>query len=277
MSEWSIGVCGWSIDRFNIAQSLQYAGETLLVKDVQIGFFSEEVLQSADPAAIKKQADDLNITIHAPFLAFENEDYSSISSIAETGGYANDELYNKRKAHTVLAAEKAHAMGCHSIAVHSGTVPDDSSHPRFDTLLTRVGEIADELAKHNINFLLETGRESAQTLFDFIVALDRKNVFVNFDPGNFVVFGTDDPPRAITKLKDLTKIVHMKDALASDNPGETFGSKSALSYGDANIPRVVNKMKLSDYRGPVLVEADTKMFGMETLQTSIDYLKSMLD
>jgi sugar phosphate isomerase/epimerase len=276
MSPLELGVCGWSIDRNDMVKGIQYAAKELNLSLVQIGFFTERAVKEAVPETILRAAQDAGVGVVSPFLAFEHEDYSTIQRIAETGGYGLDEQYDRRLALTGDVARIATALGCDSVSVHAGTIPVDPAQAMYGRLLGRVREVGDMLAGYRLALLIETGREPAGVLARFIEELDRTNVGVSFDPGNFVIYGSDDPAKSVAKLRRFIRNVHMKDARASAQPGVTYGGPASLGAGDAHIPSVLSRLRTAGYAGPVMLEANTRALGMETLERGIEYLRSML-
>lgn len=299
MAPFEIGVCSWSIDRADVLRSLEVAGMQLGLRAVQIGFFSEQAVRCADADAIRRTAAKAGVTLVGAFVGFEREDYASIERIAATGGFAFDDEYGLRLAVTRdvaklmglcalrqpagprgLTPDKATTRQGQApaarLAIHVGTVPTDIDSPLYAKLVSRTGEVADILAEHNVRLLLETGRESAETLDRFIDSVERKNVGVNFDPANFVVYGTDGPVGAVSKLKDRIENVHMKDALRSDLPGRKYGRPAALGSGDAGIPRVLSKLRETGYRGPLLIECGAGHTGPDAVRDAAEHLRSMI-
>ena len=276
MKATKIGVCTWSISRHDVVSGIEYAASKLALRIAQVGFFTERSVRTADPTAIARAARLADVEIISPFVAFDREDYASIGRIAVTGGYGFDEEYALRLELTREAAQLAAALQCESISVHAGTVPDDPAEAMHGKLVERVREVADLLHEHDLRLLIETGREPARVLARFIDAVERDNVGVNFDPGNFVIYGTDDPAQAVRTLKDRIHNVHMKDAAASPNPGVSYGGPAALGAGDARIPRVLENLRATGYAGPLIIETDTRRLGMEALQNAVGYLRSTL-
>jgi L-ribulose-5-phosphate 3-epimerase len=271
-----IGVCTWSIARHDVVRGIEYAASKLTLRVAQVGFFTEQSVRTADPIVIARASRRLGVEIISPFVAFEREDYASIERIAATGGYGFDEEYALRLELTRQAARLASALECASISAHAGTVPEDPAEAMYGKLVERVREVADLLREHDLRLLIETGREPARVLARFIDAVGRDNVGVNFDPGNFVIYGTDDPAQAVFPLKDRIDNVHMKDAAASADPGVSYGGPAALGAGDARIPRVLKDLRAAGYSGPLIIEADTRRLGMEALQNAVDYLRATL-
>jgi sugar phosphate isomerase/epimerase len=109
----------------------------------------------------------------------------------------------------------------------------------------------------------------------FISHVSAPNVGVNFDPANLTIYGTDDPVRAVSQLRGLIDIVHLKDAFSSARPGADFGRSAPFGTGQVQIARVVSKLRATGYGGPLLLEvkgADP----VSEIRAAIDYLRSML-
>jgi len=271
-----IGVCSWSIDRRYLMRSLATAADPLALRVVQIGFFTDEAVRDADATEILRAAAAAGMTLCGSFVGFEKEDYSSIAAIAATGGFAPDDAWPDRLQIARRVGELTAEMGVYTLAVHAGSVPDDASSPDFAKLVDRVGEVAEAASECGVRLLLETGQESARTLLRFLEAVDRPTVGVNFDPGNFVIYGTDEPAAAVSALKGCIELVHVKDAVRSSRPGVEYGRPAPLGTGDAAIPRVINKLRANRYAGPLLLECrpeDTDLHGM---RAAADYLRSLV-
>lgn len=273
MNPFEIGVCSWVIDRHDVMRSLGVAAE-LGFRAVQIGFFTRKSLEEADAEIIVEFARRSGLTIVGTFLAFEGEDYSSIERIAATGGFGWDEAYDERRAQTVQALHLTRKLAAPSLAVHAGTLPEGDS-PHDQRLIERVREAADVAQADGLRLLLETGRESADRLSQFLGVVDRANIAVNFDPANFVVYGSDEPVRAVVRLKGLIDLVHLKDAKRSFSPGREFGAPAPFGSGDAEVARIVSKLRTTGYRGPLLLECDTRTGGLDLLRGAAEYLRSM--
>ena len=275
-AEFPIGVCGWCLDRHDARRSIEVAGRDLGLRFTQVGFFTEQAVRSADAAAIVEAARTADVTLVGAFVAFEGEDYASIARIAATGGFMPDDSYPSRLAITRAVADLAAVLRCPSLSVHAGTVPPDVTSPAYTKLLDRVRKVAEYAAERGLRLLLETGREPADVLLRFIDAVDRINVGVNFDPGNFIIYGTDDPVAAVTNLKGWIELVHLKDAIRSTRPGVDYGRSASLGAGDVQIARVVSKLRAIGYRGPLLIECDTSKTGLDAIRNAIDYLRTLV-
>lgn len=272
-----IGVCSWSLDRNDILRAIEIASHELHVSVMQLGFFSRESLRGANADQICRLSKSTNLQIPGIFIGYENEDYSSIETITTTGGLLPDEFYDQRLAMMCDAASLAVNVHASTISIHVGTIPHDASSPDFIKLVDRCSEVAQALADRGLQLLLETGRESIDTLQQFIQAVGRDHIAVNFDPCNLIIYGVDDPVKAVSRLKGCVEMVHLKDAKRSDNPGVDYGQAAAMGTGDVQIPRVLSKLRTIGYTGPLLIENNIRDGGLQPIKDGINYIRSMLE
>jgi len=276
MNKLPIGICSWSIDRRDGVSAVQTAG-ALGLTQVHLGYFSLEDANRADPAEIAAAARDAGVTIVSTFAGFTDEDYSSIHALAESGGLLPDDRYAERASMIERVASISSALDVSSVAIHVGTVPEDSGAPEWSKLRERTAEVAASLARYGLTLLLETGRESAAVLDAFIEAVDQPNIAVNFDPANFIVFGTDEPARAVTRLRRRIANVHVKDAFRSDEPGVALGRRAAIGAGDVQVPRVLSRLRAVGYGGPLVIELGGGENAHRDITDAASYLRSMLE
>ena len=81
----------------------------------------------------------LPLVYSAGMIAFSGEDYTTLATIRETGGYVPEGLFNRRLAQTVAAARVAQELGLGLLTVHAGFIPEKSERPRFDVMVTGCG------------------------------------------------------------------------------------------------------------------------------------------
>lgn len=276
MQPLEIGFCSWSIDRNDVIAAIGVAGKELDLRAVQIGFFGQKPVRRADVEGIRAAASEADIEISGTFVGFDGENYSSIASIRRTGGFAPEGQFEGRLELTRKTAVLASSLGLDKLAVHLGAVPDDPSEPHYGVLLERARRAADVVASYGITLLAETGQEPAETLRRFLNELDRENVAANFDSGNFITYGTGDPVEAVTILGDCIQHVHIKDSVASGNPGVDWGREASLGTGDARIPRVISRLRTRGYDGPLTIERKYRGDDRRPAREDINYLRSML-
>ncbi len=249
-----LGICTWSIDRNNRIAAIRRTRTDFNLDRVHLGIFDEPALDTVDTAAIQRTADEHGLVIEATFIGFTDLDRTSVESVGRTGGLIPDEFAERRLDTLARGAQLTQSLGVEMMAAHLGRIPADPNDPLRRKLLTRVAQAAETAAKHGVTILAETGQESASTLAAFLDDLGSPDIAVNFDPANFVLLGTDDPLQAAEILAPRTRLVHLKDALPSNRPGQSFGRTAILGTGVVDFPAMIQRFATANYSGPWIVE-----------------------
>lgn len=273
MQPLQIGVCSWSLKLPDLAQTLDTIRNKLGLGLVQVGFWTEEFKDHDRVIGLIRKS---GLEVSATCIGFETEDYSTIQKIAETGGFRPDAYWEQRFARTVAYADFTKALGVKLLAAHIGFVPHDPKDPVHRVMVERIQRICDELGQRGLTLVMETGQEKASDLLAFIGAVGRPNIGVNFDPANMVLYGAGEPVDAVTLLKDKIIHVHMKDANWSKSPGTEWGEEVVLGSGEADIPRVVSKLRSQGYRGPLVIEREAGDNRLGDIQEGKAFLEDML-
>ncbi len=128
--------------------------------------------------------------------------------------------------------------------------------PVYGKVLDRIGKVADLLGSYGIDVALETGQEAAPTLKNFMKALARENVGINFDPANMILYGSGDPIAALELLLPHVRSVHLKDANASSKPGVEWGDEIPLGKGQVDWARFFKILKDANFAGELNIERE---------------------
>jgi L-ribulose-5-phosphate 3-epimerase len=197
------------------------------------------------------------IAVTSAVCAYSGEDYSNLDAIHQTVGFTNKELRTDRIARTQEVSRFAAALGLHALSCHIGFIPSDRNDALYQELrdLTRV--LCDACGESGQDFVLETGQESAEVLLRFIADVDRKNLKVNFDPANMIMYGFTDPVGALETLSSHVLSVHCKDA----NPPAvgaigSLGEECALGDGEVDFPAFLTQLKKMNYQGLLSIERE---------------------
>jgi len=83
----------------------------------------------------------------------------------------------------------------------------------------------------------------------------RPNVGVNFDPGNFLLYGTDDPLPALRLLQPWVRGFHCKDGMRPVQAG-LLGREPPLGQGDVPLAEVLTELLRANYSGPLVIERE---------------------
>ena len=266
-----IGVCSWSLAPKS-TQELIDAVETLGLAHIQLGLLP---LAMADD---KRRHQELGLirnsglTITAGMIGFPGEDYSTIAMIRKTGGYVSEQEFPARKTLTQQAVNVAAELGLKKVSAHIGFVPP-SSDPNYAGMLQRICEVANLLGGKEMDLLMETGQESAPELLQFLNDLRCKNVKVNFDPANMILYGAGDPIEAIGILGRHIDQVHVKDATASDAPGAKWGTEVPFGMGQVPPKAFLRALEDARFTGPLIIEREAGATRMADIAFAIETLK----
>jgi sugar phosphate isomerase/epimerase len=263
-----IGVCSWSLQTQDAAELVTKIKE-LGLSHVQLAMGDEDEARVRDTVEQLRAA---GITVTAGMVGFPGEDYASIAIIRKTGGYMPDEQWPARREASVRVARVAQEFGIGKVSTHIGFVPP-SSDAKYKTMVDRVGEIADAFQAAGVELLMETGQEHAPELLQFLNDLARKNVKVNFDPANMILYGAGDPIEAIQTLGRHIGHVHIKDATLSDKPAVNWGAE--VPFGTGQVPHAAFVMALEavGYNGPLVIEREAGTQRMADVRTAVETLR----
>lgn len=276
MKPLDIGVCSWSLALPDLSKALACIQSDLDIRVVQVGFFGEQIPAASQHDEVVRTVKESGLEASAVCVGFVGEDYSTIQRIAATGGFVPDEQFTERSEQTIRTADLTAKLGLKMLATHVGFVPHNRRDSRYQLMVDRLRIITDALGERNVTLIMETGQEPAETLVQFIDDVGRPNVRVNFDPANMILYGAGDPVEAVDILRERIVHVHMKDAVASAEPGKTWGREVPLGDGDADIPRVVSRLRAIGYQGPLVIEREGGTNRLGDIADAAELLRSLL-
>ena len=222
----------------------------------QIGVAGDTTLAGA--AAMWKDATAAeDFPVITAFCAYNGESYADIPTVQRTVGFIPRQTREEREQRTYEVSDFAREAGIPSIATHIGFVPEDDTDPDYMAVRGMVRRICDHAAKNHQTFALETGQEPADTLLRFLIDVNRRNLGINFDPANMILYGTGDPVDALGTLAQHLLSVHCKDGdwPPKGVPG-ALGEEKALGQGAVGIPRFIQKLKSIGFKGPLNIERE---------------------
>ena len=254
MRQWPIGVFT-SIDA-GLGVHLEVAKE-LGIPTVQIHAPHAGTRSAAAAEKFLKRCSDAGITITCVFCGFEGESYADIPTTARTVGLVPEATRAARLQEAKEIADFTRLLGCDVVGMHIGFVPDKSS-ASYAGLLASTRDLLDHLARNGQSLHLETGQETADHLLEFIHAVQRPNLFINFDPANMILYGTGDPIEALRKVGKYVRSIHCKDGqwAAEGQRGKSWGSEVPLGEGDVGMETYLRTLKDLGYTGPLTIERE---------------------
>jgi sugar phosphate isomerase/epimerase len=253
LSDMEIGVMFWAgSDPYETIRDLKSWG----VRCGQMGVPGDMPLQGAAARWQQALADE-NFTVVTVFAAYIGESYADIPTVQRTVGFVPQATRAEREVRTFAVGDFAAELGVPGIATHIGFVPEDPASEDYVAVLEMVRRVCDHAAGHGQTFALETGQESAPALLEFLLAADRANLGINFDPANMILYGTGDPIAALDTLAQHVLTVHCKDG---DWPPRAIqgalGTEQPLGQGSVGMERFIAKLKEIGYKGPLTIERE---------------------
>lgn len=234
-----IGVCSWSLHPESAADligRLQATGLDccqLHLDPLRTGAWKAE-------HAIEELF-DAGIEVRSGMMSTKGEDYSTLETIARTGGVRPDHHWKENLLAAKGNAKVAKQIGVDLVTFHAGFLPHDQGTERTK-LVNRLREIADVFGHEGVRIGLETGQESAVTLLGVLAEVGRPNVGVNFDPANMILYGMGEPVAALRSLASRVFQVHVKDALPATTPG-AWGTEVPVGSGAVDWKRFFDVLR----------------------------------
>lgn len=251
--EFRLAVCSWSLHPQS-PESLCDLLEQIGIRRVQLAL-SPILRQPEIWAESFDVLRERGIEIVSGMMQPVGEDYSTLESIARTGGLRPDEKWTENREHAADMADLAAAHGISLITLHAGFLPEIRDDPERLRLIRRLQVIADLFGSQRISIGLETGQESAETLLDVLDAVARPNVCVNFDPANMILYGMGDPIESLRLLAPRVRQIHVKDALPTKRPGE-WGEEVPVGQGAIDWPTFLEIAMAIDPPANLVIERE---------------------
>lgn len=252
----ALGVCSWSLQPATpaeLAEKVRAAGLTRVqlaldpISAARDGPWSEIAALNTLAAA--------GIAVESGMMGMKGEDYSTLASIAATGGVRSDEHWPANLAAAQRNARLAARVGLRLVTFHAGFIPHDPTDPSRGTMLARLREIIDVFADHAVRVGFETGQETADTLLHALDELDRPHAGVNFDPANMILYGMGDPVAALERLAPRVVQIHIKDARPTSTPG-TWGTETPVGQGSVDWKAFFAVVRARGLPVPLMIERE---------------------
>jgi L-ribulose-5-phosphate 3-epimerase len=259
--KWHAGVCSWSlkndIRKIGILREMTGISHIHLhirpeLADVNDRFISDILSQGW--------------TISCGMISFEQEDYTSLESIAATGGIVPSVCWDENRDKVEAAIDTLSGMGVRYLSFHFGFIDKAD-----DTLKQKVIMLADYAFKKNIMLLMETGQETANHLCEFLNELGHPSLGVNFDPANMILYGKGNPCDSVEILAPWIKHIHIKDARPSAKSGH-WGSEASWGNGEVGGNKFLKKLEMINFQGGLCVERE---HGQRQFQDVVDAIKQV--
>lgn len=267
-----LGVCTWSLQPESPQQLANDMAEIDLAR-VQLALdpLRENPSVWGRTRDVFKQA---GIKIVSGMFVTIGEDYSSLDSIKKTGGVVPDEHWEGNWKNIRDNALVANDLGIRLVSFHAGFLPHDPADPDFAKLLNRIAQIADFYGERGLSLAFETGQETAETLVEFLEALNRPNVGVNFDPANMILYNKGNPIEALETLRQYVLQCHIKDATRTKVEG-TWGEEVATGTGEVDWKAFFNTLEKIGFKGDLFIEREAGDQRKTDIRSGRDYIAGL--
>ena len=229
-----IGVCSWSL-RPESAEELAGLIPGLGVVGVQLAL-GPLVDRPQSWRGVQSQLAAVGAPLLSGMFAPLGEDYSTLESIARTGGVRPDATWEANLTRAGACARAADELGVRLVTFHAGFLPHEHTDPERRKMIDRLQQLAGVFARCGCSVAFETGQETAATLAEVMRELNDPRIGVNFDPANMILYGMGDPVEALARLAPWVLQVHAKDACASPEKGD-WGREVPIGEGEVDWRR----------------------------------------
>jgi len=274
MAKHTIGCALWSLAMDETVASIRKVAE-IGYRAVQLTFRQPDDVRPEGLARIREALEETGLEVPAGMIAFPGEDYSSIEAIRATGGFIDPADFPARLEQCRVWSRAFRELGLGHVTIHAGFIPPAGT-PDHAPFMDRLAQAARAIHAEGLTVGLETGQESGEELLAALDELGCEWVSVNFDPANFVLYGSDDPVTAAQVLAPRTSMAHMKDGIASDRPGEVWGEDVPLGTGQVPVERVIRALEEGGFTGALIVEREAGDDRAGDLARAREYLENLL-
>ena len=156
------------------------------------------------------------------------------------------------------AINLARKLGVDKITTSTGGHDASSAGSLEDqrkAFLKNIGPLADEAAEHGISICLEThggllatGEISKKLVQD----IGRKNVGINYDPGNVIFYGAVRPEGDLPGAADTVTHMHVKESIG----GPGVWNFPQVGTGEVDFPALFQTLDAAGFTGPCSVELE---------------------
>ncbi len=271
--EGRLAVCSWSLEPASADDLMKKLAETGILR-TQIALDSIRVNKGGAWTDVAGKAKARGVTLVSGMMGTIGEDYKTLESIRRTGGVVPDATWPENWKNIQANAELAGRLGVRLVTFHAGFLPHEESDPTFAKLQDRLREIADAFQARGVALGMETGQETADTLAAFLRKLGHKNVGVNLDPANVILYDKGDPVAAIKVLGPWLRQCHIKDAVRTKVPGQ-WGEEVVLGTGQVDWKAFFAALSAVGFTGDLCIEREAGKQRVADVRAAREYVERL--
>ncbi|GHU65647.1 hexulose-6-phosphate isomerase [Spirochaetia bacterium] len=270
---------------------MQIGAMVQLGKDVKDGFkqlkevglsscqlcgWDESLFTSDIAKNIVSLTKEMGITISTFWCGYPGPKVWDFYEGQQTLGLVPPEYRYIRAAALKQGSDFAKLLGVKQIATHAGYIPENPNDPNYHGVLAALRDVVNHCKKNKQIFLFETGQETPVTLRRLMEDLGNKNVGINLDPANLLLYGKANPVDALDVFGTYVRDIHAKDG-EYPTDGRNLGEEKPLGEGRVNFPKLIARLKELGYDGPITIEREiTGAQQKKDILKAIEILKKLI-
>ena len=267
-----LAVCSWSLQPATpqeLADRLSEIGIRAIQLELDPMFGAPDVWSAAESVFEKN-----SITAISGMLRSAGEDYTTLETIKQTGGITPDATWEENLKNFRAGALIASRLKLKLITLHAGFFPH-KTEPDYKKIKERLETIAGIFAEQNIALGLETGQETADELADVMQDLSCKNIGVNFDPANMLLYNKGNPVEALRTLAPWLLQIHIKDATRAKTPG-AWGDEVPVGAGEVDWAEFFATLRDLNYNGNYAIEREAGDQRVADIRTAREFVSKYI-
>ncbi len=203
---------------------------------------------------LKKAVTKTGIEISSVFIMYKGHIWDLIDG-PRTIGLVPEDTRAPRVVHACRMSDWAKELGIKVVTSHMGFIPQDASSSVYKGFIETMKEFVSFCAANNQIFAFETGQEPPQVLRRTIDDIGLKNIGVNLDPANLLLYGMGKPLEGVEAFGEFVVNTHCKDGSWPVEKGK-LGPEKPMGEGDVNFPKLIPALYAKGFRGPLTIERE---------------------
>ena len=162
----------------------------------------------------------------------------------------------QRVSDLIAGSDFGRVLGAPYLVTHAGFLPEDPADPKYAPTVEALRKVAAHCQENGQTFLFETGQETPTTLARTIEDVGLRNLGVNLDPANLILYGKANPVDALDILGKYVHGVHGKDGCYPTN-GRELGAEKRIGEGKVDFESLLTRLvKEFHYQDGISIERE---------------------
>lgn len=221
----------------------------------QIISWNPAVWTDTNAAVLLELAAKYGITFSALWCGWEGPRAWNFYEGQSVLGLVPEEYREVRIKNLCDGGDFAKKLNIKNVVTHMGFIPENPNDALFEGFCDAVRAVAEHLEKNGQNLLFETGQETPVTMLRCFEKVGMKNLKVNLDTANLIMYGKANPVDALDILGGYVSNLHAKDGLYPTN-GHDLGEEVPIGTGKVDFPELIRRLYELHYNGYITIERE---------------------